>query len=225
MQVFIGFRFPAGSLFALLLLAGTLMLTTGCERVQQARDAASNVATLTKAASSMEKTMNDANARMVVRRERGDTLAIPYKELQGYLPAEVEGYKRVGEPEGSQMGMTGMTYSMASQKYQMGEGESAKTLNVSIVDYNAAGAVYAGATAMLGSGFAAEDENERMQSTDLGIAGVKALETYNKKQHQATIAAGISDRFLVTVEADKQDDTELVKSAVKALDLSKFAER
>ena len=39
------------------------------------------------------------------------------------------------------------------------------------------------------------------------------------------IAAGISDRFLVTVEADKQDDTELVKSAVKALDLSKFAER
>lgn len=216
--------FSAGPLRGLA-LAGALLLTTGCERVQQVREAAGNVAVMTKAVSSLEKTMDDANARMVARRERGDTVAIPYKELQGYLPAEIEGYKRAGEPSGSTMGMTGMSYSMAAQKYQKGEGEGAKTLNVSIVDYNAAGAIYSGATAMLGSGFSSEDEQQRVQSTDLGVAGIKALETYQKKDHRASIAAGIGDRFLVTVEADNQEDTELVKQAVKALDLPKLAAR
>ena len=81
------------------------------------------------------------------------------------------------------------------------------------------------ATAMLGSGFSSEDEQQRVQSTDLGVAGIKALETYQKKDHRASIAAGIGDRFLVTVEADNQEDTELVKQAVKALDLPKLAAR
>ncbi len=213
------------SLAASILVASLTPAIVGCEQVQQARETANNVASLTKAASSMEKTMTEANDRMTARRERGDTLAIPYKELQAFLPAEIAGYKAVGGPSGASTGMGGMSYSTAEQKYQLGEGDAAKTLSVTIIDYNAAGAIYTGATAMLGSGFSSEDDTQRVQTIDVGVAGIKALETWQKQGHSASLAAGVADRFLVTIEADKQDDTELVNTAIKSLDLAKMSAR
>ena len=207
-----------------LLLIG-LLTAAGCEQAQQARNSINAARAFAEAGQNLEKEAAKADTRLEARRAKGDTLALPYKELQTYLPATIGDYKAVGEPEGSAMAMTGMSYSTCGRTYQTGPADSPKTLKISLVDYNSAGAVYAGATAMLGANFQMEDEEQRIQALDLGVADVKALETYRKKDHHASIVAGIGQRFYLNVEATEQADTELVKSAVKELDLKGLAAR
>lgn len=216
--------FPTALLVTLSCLI--LVLTTGCEKVQEARNQANAVAAAGKATSSMNEVMQEAADKNAARRERGDTLAVPYKQLQAYLPTSISGYEKAGDPQGQTMNMTGMSYSTCSQEYRAGgaESDNPKTVKVTIVDYNGAAAMYAGATAALGAGFSMEDEQQRMQGVDLGVKGVRAMETYQKQDHRASLTAGVSDRFFVTVEAEQQDDTELVKRVAQSLELSKLAE-
>ncbi|WP_165903862.1 hypothetical protein [Hymenobacter gummosus] len=51
------------------------------------------------------------------------------------------------------------------------------------------------------------------------------METLDKKEHKATVTMGVGERFLVTVEASDQRDTELVKSVARSLDLGGLARR
>jgi hypothetical protein len=151
--------------------------------------------------------------------KRGDTLAINYKELQKRLPSAIEGYTASGDPEGQSMQMTGMHYSTAKQNYKKGD----ETLSVQLMDYNGAAAMFTAATAMMGSGMEIEDDNQLMRGVDMGIPGVKAYETLEKKNHKAGLVLGIADRFFVAIEASGQNDTGLVKSAAKSLDIASLA--
>lgn len=206
------------------LAAGALVASlASCDKVQEARNQASAVAALSKTAVALEETAKEMESKTEARRAKGDTLAVPYKDLQGYLPTEVAGYQKAGDPEGSMMNMTGMSYSTCSQTYKEGAGDNAKTLKVTIMDYNGAAAMYAGATAVLGSGFSMEDDQQRIQGLDLGLKDVKALENFQKKDHKASVTAGVSNRFFVSVEADQQDNTDVVKEAVRQIDLKKLA--
>jgi len=203
-----------------LLLTGLL---TGCDQVQEARNQANAVASLSRAAENMEQSLADAGKRQAERRQKGDTLAIPYQQLQQYLPTQIDGYQKAGDPEGSMINMTGMSYSTCSQEYKAGPDDNPRTLKVTIVDYNSAAGLYTAATAMVGAGFSMEDDQQKVQSADLGVGGIKALETYYKQDHRASLAAGVNDRFFLTVEATQQDDTELVRKVAKDLDLGKLA--
>ena len=206
------------------LLSGAV-LCSGCEKVQQARNSVNAVQAMQAAGENLEKEVAKAETRLQARRAKGDTLALPYKELQAYLPASVGEYQPAGEPEGSTMSMTGLSYSTCGRTYQTGSADNPKTLKINLVDYNNAGSIYAGATAMLGANFQMEDEQQRVQGLDLGVAEVKALETYQKRDHRASIVAGIGQRFYVSVEATDQADTELVKQALRQLDLKALAAR
>lgn len=214
-----GRRFGPG---ALLLLS---LVTAGCEQVQQTRNSVNSLRALGKAGENLEREAAKAETRQQARRVSGDTLAMPYQELQAFLPAAVGDYQPVGEPEGSMMSMTGMSYSSCARTYQMGPVDQPKTIKISLVDYNSAGAIYAGATAMLGAGFQMEDEQQRMQALDLGMPDVKALETYHKRDHRSSVVAGVGQRFFVSVEASDQTDAELAKTALKSLDLRALAAR
>ena len=89
--------------------------------------------------------------------------------------------------------------------------------------YNGAAAMFSAATAMMGAGMEMEDDSQLMRGLDLGISGVKAYETFDKKNHKAAVMMGVADRFFVTVEATGQPDTELVKAAAKQLELDALA--
>lgn len=189
------------------------------EKVQEAKNTYNAISNLTEAAENIEKSVELSEKKREERIKKGDTLAMNYKELQVYLPAEISGYTKEGEPTGSTMNMTGMSYSVGEQTYSNGD----NYIKVNIMDYNGAYGMYAGAVAIYGAGFSMEDDEQKMQGIDLGMEDVKGWEVLMKKENRASLVVGIGERFLVSIEANNQKDTEKVKSVVKSLQLDKLA--
>jgi hypothetical protein len=203
------------------LLLASIALTSllGCEQAREAKNSYNAIVTTTKAAKGMAANMEAAQSRQEERVKRGDTLAINYKDLEKHLPAAIAGYAADGAPEGQSMQMTGMHYSTAQQKYKKGD----ETLNIQLMDYNGATAMFSASTAIMSAGMEMENDDQIMRSTNLGLAGVKAYETIGKKDHKASLILGVADRFFVSIEATGQNDSELVKTAAKSLDLEALA--
>ncbi|UYZ57792.1 hypothetical protein [Hymenobacter latericus] len=166
----------------------------------------------------LEQQLVDAELRYQERASRGDTLSMRHQELQRFLPLEVAGFVREGEPQGASVNMGSVRYSTCEQRYRKGN----QQLKVQLVDYNGANALYAGATALMGLGSQESDE-QLMQSCDLGLPGVRGYETLQKQEHRAAVALGVGDRFFVSVESTQQPDTKLVKEVARQLNLTRLA--
>lgn len=202
-----------------LLMLALAVSVISCETAQKAKEAAQAASALGTAAQDYASKAEEGQKKYEARRAKGDTLAIPYTELQKLLPASIDGYEKDGEPEGQSMNMVGASYSTASQNYKKGD----HYLKLTLVDYNAAYGLYGMATAFMASGFSSENADEKMGGIDLGVANAKGWEVIRKKEKKATISVGVADRFFVTAEADNQENSELLKEAVRSLDLSKLA--
>ena len=82
------------------LTAVAALVLFGCgEKAQEARDAMNAVEQLARASSEIAEGQNEAEDFYRERREKGDTLAMGYAELQEYLPAPPRGYAPAEEPE------------------------------------------------------------------------------------------------------------------------------
>jgi hypothetical protein len=195
-----------------------LLLTTGCEQANQAKESYTALAKLGEAGKEMSANLEKAKDERTEREKRGDTLSLPYKELQQYLPTEVSGYK-AGELSGQSQKMTGMAFSTAEREFTNGEEE----VKVSVVDYNGSNALYQGAAAMMALGMEQEDDEHIMGPTTLKIDGVKGMETYYKKEGRAEMMLAVGGRFLVTLSGQKQKDMGLLKSVAEDMDLEKLA--
>jgi hypothetical protein len=206
-------------LFFLALPAGIVAMDACSENVQEAKNAYGAISNLETIAQNVEQSTALAAKKREERIKRGDTLALNYKELQSFLPADIAGYSTSDDPTGSTMSMPGMSYSVSEQRYSHDD----DYVKVNIMDYNGAYGLYAGAIAVYGSGFSMEDENEKMQGIELGITDVKGWEVIRKKEKKATVLLGIGERFFVTVEANNQENTDLVKSVVRQMALEKLA--
>lgn len=202
-------------------LLAPLLLLAGCEQAQEAKNAYSVVTHAAEASKQMGAALQDAQARQTERAQRGDTLALPYKELQRYLPAAVSGFATADAPAGQTMQLPGMHYSQATRAYHAGN----KRLTVTLVDYNGAAALFTAASGLMALGMEMEDDNQRMNSADLGQPGLKAIETYGKQDHKATMLVAVNDRFIATVEANDQPDTEAVKAVAKSLDYAELLQK
>lgn len=203
----------------LLLSAALFGGLTACEQAQQAKNAYSAVSSMAKAGKTVEADLKTSELRQTERIKRGDTLAINYKELKKRLPAAIAGFAADGEAEGQSMQMSGLHYSTAKQKYRKGD----ETLTITLMDYNGAAPMFMAATMMMNTGLEMENDEQIMRGTDLGLTDVKAYETLGKKNHNASLMSSVADRFFVTVEATGQQDTELVKTAAKSLNLEELA--
>ncbi len=205
----------------LLLLAGTVLLLTaaGCEKAQKAQETYSNLSKLADASKNMETDMKQATDRRAERAKQGDTLSLPYKQLQTHLPATVEGYV-AAEPSGQSMSVSGMSFSTAERKFTKGPEDE---VSVKIVDYNGANQLYQGASMMFSLNMESEDEESLTRTTTLKLDGVKGSETLHKKTGQAELTLAVGDRFLVTVSGTNQKDLALVESVAQSLDLGKLA--
>ncbi|GAB3224155.1 hypothetical protein GCM10027346_04000 [Hymenobacter seoulensis] len=201
------------------LLLGTSLLTTACEQAQQAKESYTAISKLKDAGERLETSMDEAKTQREEREKRGDTLSLPYKDLQAYLPTEVSGFT-AANPTGQSMKMSGIAFSTAGRDFT----KDSVTVKTELIDYNGANQMYQGASAMLGLGLESEDDDQITKSSSLGIKGASGMETYRKKDREAEILLAVGGRFLVKVSADKQSDLALVESVAKQINLEKLAE-
>ncbi|MBC8081885.1 MAG: hypothetical protein H7Z21_01630 [Hymenobacter sp.] len=204
-----------------LLLAGLLLLaTTGCEQAQQTKEAYSTLSKLSEAGKTIEADLETSKNRRAERVKSGDTLSLPYKELQDYLPAEVSGYTAAA-PSGESMTTAGMSFSTAERKFT----KDTLEVTVKITDYNGANQLYQGLGASLALHFESENDETLTKTAALKLDGVKGTETFHKKTGDAELTLAAGDRFLVTLNGTKQKDLALLESIAERMDLEKMARR
>lgn len=171
----------------------------------------------------MEEASSQANSRWEERRAKGDTVALPYKELQQFLPDNVDGYAREGGPSGTQTNVPGMgSWSEAKQNYARDE---ERKLEIKIVDYNSAMSAFGAMTSFYSLGFSSEDDYKKEAAVDLGVKDVVAYETVYKTNPRSSMVLIVADRFLITLENNGAQDEELLRRVVKDIDLAKMVGR
>jgi outer membrane murein-binding lipoprotein Lpp len=193
------------------------LVVTGCEKTQKAQEAYTNLSKLSEAGKTIQADMEAAKDRHAERVKNGDTLALPYKELENYLPTELSGYT-AAEPSGQSMKTAGMAFSSAERRFTRDTVE----VTVKIMDYNGANQLYQGAAALAGLGFEKEDDESMMRAAPLKQDGVKGTETFHKKTGEAEVMLAVGDRFMVTVSGTYQKDLSQVESVAEHMDLAKM---
>lgn len=195
------------------------LLATACKGKAKKESSIESPADLKEATEKVKDAVDESNSKMEARRAKGDTLALPYKDLEAYLP-EISGYTKDGEPKGSQMNMPGMgSWSQAEQNYKNGD----KTIKLQLVDYNAAFQALAGVTAVYKMGFSQEDDQRKQGAADLGIKEVSAYESVYKKDQRAELTVIAGDRFFIQFNSEGSNDIKLLYDAAKGMKLSELA--
>ena len=175
------------------------------------KDGKIGVADAIEAAEALSKGVTNAQDRWEARRIKGDTIALPYKELETYLP-DMSGYTKDGGPKGNQATMPGMgSYSQTEQNYLNGD----KRIKISITDYNASQMAFTAATALYSLNISSEDDDKRQGSVDLGIKDVAAYETVYKQRQEADLVVIAGDRFYINIENNGSNDIDQLKSVAK----------
>ncbi|MES2797766.1 MAG: hypothetical protein V4683_17495, partial [Bacteroidota bacterium] len=91
-----------------------------CGASDKATEAANNLSSLKNMAENISKSAESINDKIAERKAKGDTIALPYKDLQKYLPV-ISGYEKDGDAKGESVNMSGLSFSTASQNYRNGE--------------------------------------------------------------------------------------------------------
>ncbi len=139
--------------------------------------------------------------------------ALPFAELLKIIPSEIGGFSVVGEPDGVNMTMNEMSYSIANKKFEKGE----QSLVVTINDFNAYESMYQ-ASFGAANGFAYEDSNTKTYFETVG--DIKSIISVDKKGKKASIMAGYKDRYLIVIEVTGTMSEDFVKSVLKKINLN-----
>ena len=202
------------------IVAGLMLAACG-DKAQEAANAVSALGQTAGAATALQKGQEEAEKFYQERREKGDTVAIAYTELQKALPPSPNGYTPSGEPSGSSQNMGGFSMSQAEQEYSgpAGAEGSAPGIQVTIVDFGGTQAGYGVLAAPMMMGFSQEDAHSRMRTIKIDVPYTWGSEEYNKDNKTAKVTAVTRYRYLITVEARNQSDdqTEMVKGLVEEI--------
>jgi hypothetical protein len=202
-------------LFALLSITTLIACGGDSKKEEENIDLEKNpLGALMKMSENMEKQAEKMEQNM---ENRKDAKAMHYEELIKYLPTSIDGYKKE-EPEGESIDMGGMSYSTASVEFKKGNDE----IEITILDYNAALSLYSMATAMWASGFKIDSSEEMAQSVSISES-IHGWESIQKKSKEASLVLGVNDRFLITIEAENQEDLSFLKDIAKTMDLKELA--
>ena len=204
------------TLTALLIL---VLISTCGQKTKETTEAISALKSIAKAGENMEKDMDRLEKKQEERRQKGDTLAMHYEELAKFLPSDIVGFEINGDLDGNSTNMMGMSYSNVRQTYVDVDGY---VLTIEIMDYNFANSMYMAATAIYGVGMEIDNTEQRLKSFTLS-EDVKGWEVLKKKKNKASVFVGIAGRFFISIEADGQEDTDLVKEILDGLDLDQLA--
>jgi hypothetical protein len=192
----------------------------GCgEKAQEARDAMNAVEQLARASTEIAEGQDDAEDFRRERRDRGDTLAMGYAELQEYLPSPPRGYAPAGEPEGFSQSMGAFSMSQAEQTFTKPAGAdgSAPSVHVTLVDFGGSEVAYGMMALPMMMNLSREDAHQRMRTLTMDTPYTWASEEYDKDSKDAKVTAVTRYRYVITVEARNQteDQSQWVKDLVE----------
>ncbi len=201
---------------------GLVLMLAGCgEKASDAKNALNAVAAVTSGR--VEEGLKDAERFQQERVAKGDTLAMPYGDLQKLLPTDVSGYTATGEPEGSSQSMAGFSMSQASRTWAGPAGSEGSTpeVEVTLIDFGGTQSGYAMMAAPMLMGFSQEDSHRRTGSVKLDLEHTAGWEEFNKDSKDAKFTAVTRYRYVITVEARNHgaDQSKMVKDL--AVDIAK----
>lgn len=198
-----------------------LALAAGCGGGKA--DDAKNVAAAVGAAASgqVQEAVDNAEKFRQERIARGDTVAMEYAALQGYLPERIEGLEPTGGPKGQRQAMAGFSMAQAERTWAAaGQEGVTPEVSVAIVDFGGTQQGYAMLAAPLFMGFSREDDHEKVGSVKVDLANSGAWEEFDKDNKNAKFTVVTQYRYVITVQARGfgEDKSALAKSV--ALDVA-----
>ena len=204
------------------LLAGALVAGCG-EKAKEISEAMKTVQELPKIAENLEQNQNEMEKFMAERAAKGDTVAMPYTELQKFLPTSMDGYKLDGEPGGSQQSMGAFSMSMAEQNWVSTTGDTNNPARIHVIlsDYGGTGAGYGVAGLAFTIQSQSEDNTQKMRTYKTDYPYTFAAEVFRKDTKEATVTMGTRYRYIINVRADNQTDAQTQKATAIAMDIAK----
>jgi hypothetical protein len=202
----------------------TALTLVGCgDQAAEVRNAVNAVQVAATAGSKMEDAAKEAERFQQERVAKGDTLAMPYAELQQYLPAAVEGYTAAGEPSGSSQSAAGFSMSQSEQSW-VGPAAADGTMpevQISLVDFGGTQQGYAMMAAPMMMGFSQEDAHRRVGSVTLDVPYTVGWEEFDKDNKNSKITAVTRYRYVITVEARNQSEERMAMVKGVAEDIAR----
>lgn len=190
--------------------------------MKELKDTAEAMHQVSKAAENVTAAADESKKVIDERKAKGDTVAMPYAELQKFLPESLSGYKLEEAPSGASQNMGGFSMSNAEQKWVStgGDTNNPARVHISIVDFGGGEAGYTmSAAPLMAMNFSTEDAHQRTQSLKLDVPYTWASENYNKDNKEARVTAITRYRYTINVEATNQadDQSAMVKSVTTDL--------
>ena len=140
---------------------------------------------------------------------------VNFKQLLPFVKIDLPGWEMVGEPEGRTVKSAPMMMSQAKAEYKSGD----KSLIVTVIDSSF------GPMAAMGMGFMHKIEIESTEESTktIEVQGFQAVENYKYKDKEGQLTIMVDNRFIVTLEGQGIDDTQVLKDTAEKMELKKLA--
>ncbi|MCX6154246.1 MAG: hypothetical protein NT007_08805 [Candidatus Kapabacteria bacterium] len=189
------------------------------EKVKEMKDAADNLQKIAEAGKNIGEKEKVAEAKLAERKKRGDTVAMPFKDLQKFLPTSIAGYT-AQEPRGESVTMPEASISHSEIDFD----NNGTNLKIELWDYNHAEQAL-NALTFWSAGISVENQDGFQRTMKTGMDNVFAYETFEKASKRASIFYAISYRFLLQVSAENQDNTEFVKKVANMINIKDLSNK
>jgi|GEM_PF-5589671 len=147
----------------------------------------------------------------------GDTIAMPYGELQAFLPDSIEGYRREGPPSGTQQTMPDYAISSVTQRW-VGQTDEEARITVQIADWGGTRNGYG----MASLGLVAidmEDEKQKVASLTFDVPMTSGVMIFSKQDKSGSVTAGTRYRYMIVASSAgaKEDPTAALTELVTGI--------
>lgn len=204
----------------LTLAAGVVLVACG-EKSQEVKNAMNVAEQLAAASGKIGESQTEAEKFSKQRQEKGDTLAMPYAELQKFLPSAPSDYPAAEAASGSSQSMAGFSMSQTEQTFSKPAGAdgNAPSIQVTLVDFGGTQTAYGMMALPMMMNMSQEDAHHRMQTLKMGTPYTWASEDYDKDSKDTKVTAITRYRYVITVEARHQtaDQSATVKSLAEQI--------
>jgi hypothetical protein len=187
-----------------------VFMIVGCgDKAREAGNAVNALAQAANAATSIQESQQESEKFYKERVAKGDTVAMPYPELQAFFPSAPSGYT-AGAKSGSSQSMGVFSMTQVEQTYDAPAAADGNTpsIHVTIVDFGGSQAGYGMLAAPMMMTYSQEDDHSRTRTIKMDVPYTWGSEEYNKDTKTAKVTALTRYRYVITVEARNQTDDQ-----------------
>jgi hypothetical protein len=200
-----------------------MLILVGCgKKNADLKTSADSLKTVTENISKPEDAKAAADVKIQERKRKGDTLAMSGEKLVVFLPDNVPGYT-AHEPAKQSMQIQQFSWTMVERDFSKTDGEDEIHTRVQIMDYNQAYTMLYQQSAPWIANFSVDNESETAKSYNFGMSNTWGFERIDKHNKKAEVTLVVGWRFFIHIEADKQSNTDFVKSLLKTIKIEELS--